>query len=130
MNPILTHTIENTWLDGLCPHGWGNGYVGVPKGHPWYGLEYEKVPADVHGGLTFGSQHVKWDLPPDYHWFGFDTCHWGDNADNCTEAYVKTETERLADQARAAVSQPPSPPLQGAGTSSPPLSHIGEDRTA
>ena len=33
-----------------------NGYVGVPKTHPYWGLPYEDVPVRVHGGLTFGSQ--------------------------------------------------------------------------
>lgn len=31
------------------------GYVGVPEGHPYFGLEYDSIPGDlhVHGGVTF-----------------------------------------------------------------------------
>lgn len=28
------------------------GYVVLEKGHPWYGVGYNDVDADVHGGLT------------------------------------------------------------------------------
>lgn len=61
------------------------GYVGLPVGHPWRGMEYDAIPADVHGGLTFGPHpcmedktticHVV-DTPEedDVHWIGFD-CH-------------------------------------------------------
>jgi len=35
------------------------GYIGVPKGHPWYGKDYDAIEADVHGGLThFGSERL------------------------------------------------------------------------
>lgn len=65
-------------MGGLC------GYVGVPPEHPFHGLDYQEVPVDVHGGLTYGelcqeegdichvpepgrSAHV--------FWFGFDCGH-------------------------------------------------------
>lgn len=31
------------------------GYVGVPEGHPWHGLDYGEIDAEVHGGLTFAG---------------------------------------------------------------------------
>ena len=30
--------------------GWGNGYVLIPRGHPWYGVDYDQISCDVHGG--------------------------------------------------------------------------------
>ena len=39
------------------------GYVGVPKGHPDHGKDYDAVDVDVHGGLTFADTCVK--LTPD-----------------------------------------------------------------
>jgi len=37
------------------------GYLGVPKPHPWYGLDYDQIDADVHGGLTyFGHETVSY----------------------------------------------------------------------
>lgn len=56
------------------------GYVGVPDGHPWHGMDYFDDPDDIicHGGLTFsgapdwlGESRTAW-------WFGFDCCHFGD----------------------------------------------------
>lgn len=76
--------VRNPHCKNLC------GYVGVPKGHPWYGREYEECDADVHGGLTFASkcQHggkichgVEKDgeiANDDVWWLGFDCAHGGD----------------------------------------------------
>lgn len=70
------------------------GYVGVPVGHPAYGVEYDAVEVDVHGGLTFADKcsgenedgtpsagicHVPLDgRPHDVWWQGFDCGHGGD----------------------------------------------------
>jgi hypothetical protein len=62
------------------------GYVGVPPGHPWHGLDYSGVHAQVHGGLTYsaactgdeeaGVCHVpEPGRPEDVWWLGFDCCH-------------------------------------------------------
>jgi hypothetical protein len=45
------------------------GYVTVPKKHHYYGLGYNDVMANVHGGLTFSDDKGK---------FGFDCAHAGD----------------------------------------------------
>jgi hypothetical protein len=66
------------------------GYVGVPVGHPLYGLPYYDWNAttpeqeavnniEVHGGLTFAGQGRRApDEYKDYWWFGFDCAHAGD----------------------------------------------------
>lgn len=60
------------------------GYAGVPKGHPWHGLNYTEVDGDieVHGGLTYANRcqghicHVPAPgEPDDVWWFGFDCSH-------------------------------------------------------
>lgn len=71
--------------------GWGNGYVVLPKGHPYNGVHYNDIPINIHGGLTF-SKSVEdlilqdWDelTPEDIGgWvIGFDTEHWGDSLKN------------------------------------------------
>jgi len=49
-----------------------NGYIAVPKSHPWHGKLYEDIDVVVHGGLTF-SENLGG------HWvLGFDTNHSGD----------------------------------------------------
>lgn len=80
------------------------GYVGVPEGHPWHGVDYDNCGfgpkpegyeedwyVDVHGGLTFsnacshgddpakGVCHVPEAGEPDnVWWLGFDCAHYGD----------------------------------------------------
>ena len=65
------------------------GYVGVPKGHPLYGMNYDKAEAEgitAHGGLTFsdgdedgGMWHLGFD--EGYWYLGFDCAHIGDAPD-------------------------------------------------
>ena len=65
----------------ISNRGWGNGYVHIPEGHKYYGLHYDEIPYDVHGGLTFSEVIKDSDLHnwPKGHWIGFDTAHYGDN---------------------------------------------------
>jgi len=80
-----------TWLDGT-PHGWGNGYVKLPAGHKYYGVHYDDIPVDVHGGLTYSEQEG------DYWVVGFDTAHYMDNENTWPKERVIEEAERLRDQ--------------------------------
>jgi hypothetical protein len=74
-------------------HGALCGYVGVPNGHPWYGVSYDDVRVEgdewpeVHGGLTFSDKcqeggkichKVEPGEPDDVWWLGFDCAHSGD----------------------------------------------------
>lgn len=86
--PCLMHRSRSS--GGLC------GYVGVPPGHPWYGVQHDAVGDDdahvsVHGGLTFsdfcreganeseGICHVPGPGEPErVWWLGFDCGHSGD----------------------------------------------------
>jgi hypothetical protein len=106
------------------------GYVGLPPGHPWHGLDYEDIDADPHGDLTFagpcdpgaapedGICHVPGPgRPDDLWWVGFDCAHWCDlhpravqlgdawpvDGHYRTVAYVGREVTRLACQALNAV---------------------------
>ena len=60
--------------------GWRCGYVGIPKEHPLYAIDYDKIEADVHGGLTYGSTSPVGDEDQRYY-VGFDCCHCGDGFD-------------------------------------------------
>jgi hypothetical protein len=74
-----------------------NGYVMVPKGHPFRSFEnYDEIPVDAHGGLTWGWEnneattyevsegHVvrlperKFSGEDRNWWIGFDTGHYMD----------------------------------------------------
>lgn len=88
---------RNRW-GALC------GYVGVPRGHTWYGKHYDDVNPDppVHGGLTYADKCQTVDImndphgtleeeaghlichlveagePDDVWWLGFDCGHFMD----------------------------------------------------
>lgn len=101
---IKTKLLPITCLPSSVPHGYGNGYVGVPPEHPWYGLSYdeihEKYPnLSVHGGLTYSDSIIGDDESPNTWWVGFDTCHLDDNKITCDERYCETEVESLKQQA-------------------------------
>lgn len=85
------------WATHPAPlYGAVNGYVRIPEGHPWQGMECGEVPVDAHGGLTYR----------DGDWYGFDTLHWGDSwpdspycdtgAREWTPRQVEVETIMLA----------------------------------
>ncbi len=79
-----------------------NGYIGVPKGHPWYG---EEPDVDVHGGITYQNYKLPMDekSQDDYWYLGFDTGHWCDTNDPKDEKFVENELQNLKKQAEAAI---------------------------
>lgn len=98
--------------------GWGNGYVGLPPGHPWYGKHWNDLnDVLVHGGVTYAERKYPDLLSDDsssigLHWVGFDTGHWGDTLDKWPESKVKREAQSLYLQAAwawAGIKNPVSP---------------------
>lgn len=55
-----------------------NGYVGLPKWHPYYGRNYDDMDVDVHGGLTFSQEGDGGNWASGSWWIGFDCAHYGD----------------------------------------------------
>lgn len=137
-NPILIKEekgikailVENSWMDtrfngipaemsyflrGILDHGWGNGYISLPKDHPWYiwihsGEEavvkgyypnVYKLNVNVHGGITFGAEDDNGD-----YWVGFDTNHAYDNVENWPKERVEEATLLLFQQALDAYNNP------------------------
>lgn len=105
--------------------GYRCGYVRIPAGHPWHGLGYDDVDAEVHGGLTFAEPDTECGKGGDDNawWLGFDCAHYDDAPDPelpgyegyenflgmlgsfgtvKTTGYVTAECQRLAEQAAEA----------------------------
>lgn len=98
--------VENVWQAHglkckviLTEMGHRCGYVAVPKGHSTYGRNYDDIPVDVHGGLTYSSEGTDGN-----YWLGFDcahSCDWTEfnqTGHKWTQQDVEAECERLAEQ--------------------------------
>jgi hypothetical protein len=66
------------------------GYVGIPKGHRFWGTEYgthdelDDISDNVHGGITYSQQGAD-----GYWYFGFDTTHINDFAPKLVELLIE-----------------------------------------
>lgn len=96
-------TYKVPWHIPEVPAGWGNGYIGLPKDHPWYGKHYDDIDVDVHGGLTYSEDHKPKHEPDGLWWIGFDTGHYQDGP-HLTEEYVDHQIANLVIQALLQVS--------------------------
>ena len=100
---MKTFVREITWFP-FTPHGWGNGYVIIPKGHPCHGKQYDNIDVNIHGGLTFAEAAKGLDWPEltekdKEGWVvGFDTAHWNDSLSSWPKEKVVKEAWRLAEQ--------------------------------
>ncbi len=63
------------------------GYVGLPPGYWRYGVGYDELPLDAHGGLTFSDRchgHICHEPAPGepehVWWLGFDCLHYRDTS--------------------------------------------------
>jgi len=68
-----------------------NGYVGIPKGHKYWGVIYDEgdeeldaIADDVHGGFTYTSEG-----DDGWWYFGFDTNHYKDFCPAIAEALIE-----------------------------------------
>jgi hypothetical protein len=113
-----------TRADIGCKDGWSQhrcGYVRIPQGHVWHGMDYNDIPADTHGGLTFAQIEPCSHEDGTGYWIGFDCVHCGDarfpvgfehptygpeDGHYWLLSEVQAETERLADQVLASKQKP------------------------
>ena len=84
------------------PLGFRTGYVGLPKGHKYYGKHYESIDIVCHGGLTYGRDSLYGQDDSDIWWIGFDCGHWGDGYDteSLEKYYGNTFVDRVMDDYR------------------------------
>ena len=91
--------------------GYANGYVAIPKNHPYYKKDYDDLDnIIIHGGLTLSEELTSFSNVPlvwldenpenfeEYWVFGFDTRHRNDTLQNCNKEYVISEIESLEKQ--------------------------------
>lgn len=71
-------------------------YLGIPKAHPLAGFDYDSLPLDAHGGLTFSGEKLLSDTAEDgMWWYGWDYAHSGDRSayDHGREGRIRDEKE-------------------------------------
>ena len=79
-----THKIAAYWeSDGIrcvvmALHSHFTAYLGIPEKSKLAGLDYDELPLEVHGGLTFSRYGDDTYLPKGFYWFGWDYTHAGD----------------------------------------------------
>jgi hypothetical protein len=55
-----------------------NCYLGVPMSHPLAGFDYDSLPVECHGGLTFSKEGDDSPYPKGFWWYGYDYGHCDD----------------------------------------------------
>jgi len=68
-------------------------YIGIPKGHSLYEINYDEIPINCHGGLTFSDNwnNINESFPKNYWWIGWDYSHIGDYC------YTKNSSFKMKD---------------------------------
>lgn len=83
-NPIVEERFEYKGFPCVVlfmPMGYRCGYAGLPKGHKYYGKEFDLIPVDCHCGLTYSDSSLHYQTDTDVWWIGFDCGHCCDGFD-------------------------------------------------
>lgn len=96
--------------DFLIKHAFNThycAYVRIPEGHKFYGIPYDDIDIDCHGGLTFGS-FTNYFSPlknsKSGYWIGWDYAHCDDwscynkNGKKWTIDEIYAEVKKVIDQ--------------------------------
>lgn len=69
-------------------------YILLDKNNKYYGKDYDDIPLDVHGGLTFSSFENQFIDNGDKYIIGWDYAHFGDRfgCDNCYHYSITDHT--------------------------------------
>ena len=65
----------------FLPWGYRCGYVGLPSNNEYYNVDYNNIPVDCHGGLTYSESALALQEDKDIWWIGFDCAHCFDGYD-------------------------------------------------
>lgn len=79
------HVFADRFEDGvrfLIMRGGGSltAYLGIPSEHPLAGFQYNDLPLECHGGLTFSEAGSGKERPAGFWWYGWDYAHFGDRS--------------------------------------------------
>lgn len=69
------------YVISFCNLGHRCGYVGLPKGHKYYGLRESEIHLNCHGGITYANNELLNIDADNTWWIGFDCGHYPDGID-------------------------------------------------
>lgn len=76
-------------------HYWWCGYVKLNPGSRFINSDYNDIPVECHGNLTFKGYLQGM---PEGMWIGFDTNHYMDNMNVKNQEFVETECKKIIEQ--------------------------------
>ena len=65
----------------FMPMGYRCGYVGLTEGNQYYYVDYDDIPIDCHGGLTYSDNRLFGQDDEHVWWIGYDCGHCFDGYD-------------------------------------------------
>lgn len=69
----------------IVGQNWGHrcGYIEIPSNHKYYGVGYDEIDIDIHGGWTYANVSSTYPIesPTNTYWIGFDCNHYCDAKD-------------------------------------------------
>lgn len=89
-------------------------YVELPREHKYHGLEYDDIPIECHGGLTYSSNDgIVFPKENENHkdgfWIGWDYAHLGDYVYNsfysCLHEEKQWTTEEIFEEVKDVIEQ-------------------------
>lgn len=84
-------------------------YVFLPKGHKYYGKNYDDIDIDCHGGLTFSSDDLMFNPVSNDNWvIGWDYAHFKDYTSLLGVVYPdakKWTTEEMLEEVKKVIGQ-------------------------
>ena len=91
----IEHKLED--FENYTPylHYWWCGYVKLNPGSRFINSDYNDIPVECHGNLTFKG-HLQG--MPEGMWIGFDTNHYMDNMNVKNQEFVETECKKIIEQ--------------------------------
>ena len=100
----MTYKVEKDWITSaglravviMTELGHRCGYVGVPSEHKLFGVDYDEVDVEVHGGLTYSSGISEYPVEDSkLWWLGYDCAHLGDQV---VPEYIAAQKEKYPDK--------------------------------
>ena len=85
-----SHTLFMDMIDSSLTQNWWLGYVIIPKNHKYHGEQYNDIPINCHGGLTYANT-LHWEESKNKGKFaiGFDFNHFDDGGGSKKQAELE-----------------------------------------